>query len=108
MSINEAKVMGFHPRGWERVWRALGFKFSAFAGRPDEDDTQYMVQITTTHWDFMDRLRILVSGVTQVELCVEIESEPITFLDGAAQMLKLNVTKTRGGVAVIVPGSRSQ
>jgi hypothetical protein len=103
MSTVENGMMAARKTILTRLMIWLGFKFSAFAGNSG-NDSLYIIHVTRTHWGFMDRLRILISGVTEVELCVEIEPEPITFLDGAAQTLRLNVLKTRSDSVVIAPG----
>lgn len=85
------------------IWRALGF-WSAHANRPADADASYVVHRVVTHWDWRDRLRILFSGRTDTEIYVEIEPEPITFLDGAASAYSPKIGKVRTGVAVLPPG----
>lgn len=61
----------FKPTRMQRFWRWLGFRFGAHAPHLDdldEVDTPYCVHVVVTHWDWSDRLRILVSGKTAVQL----------------------------------------
>ena len=68
-------AMEFRPPLKMRMWRALGFKYSAYAPRPegDDDSVHYTISRVVAHWDWRDRLRILVSGMTEIEICVETE-----------------------------------
>lgn len=70
----DAGVQSFQPPLSMRIWRALGFRYSAYANRPEDDEARYTVHRTITKWDWRDRLRILVSGQTETELCIETET----------------------------------
>lgn len=72
MDTNTA--MEFRPPFSMRFWRWLGFRYSARAERPEDDEARYTIHRTFVHWDWRDRLRILLSGKTETELCVETET----------------------------------
>lgn len=57
-----------------RLWRWLGFQPNAFCGRPSHTDAHYSVHRVCAHWGWGDRIRILISGNTEVELCIETEA----------------------------------
>lgn len=85
-------AMEFRPPLKMRILRALGFRYSAYAPRPENDDAHYTVSRVVTCWDWRDRLRILVSGMTEVEICVETE--------------KLEMVKgSRSAAVVLAPGA---
>lgn len=67
-------AMEFRPALAMRIWKHLGFQYGAYCGRPEEDEARYTVHRIFTNWDWRDRLRILISGQTEVELCVETEA----------------------------------
>ncbi len=104
--MNESgEGVGFFPNSWQRAWLALGFQWGPYAGRPEDEAAFYVIHDVVTHWDWRDRLRILVSGKTSLQICMEIESPPITFLDGAATTSGPPIVgKTRVGHVVLVPG----
>ena len=65
------------PTFWEKFWPRLGFHH-AHAPRPDEDELKdngwapswFMVE-TYVHLDWVDRLRLLISGKLHVEQSVK-------------------------------------
>ena len=65
--------MEFRPSFVGRFWRALGFRYAAYVARPDDDESCYTVHRTITRCDWRDSLRILISGKTEIELCIETE-----------------------------------
>lgn len=68
----------FRPSLAMRIWMALGFRYGAYIPPPDDDEAIYTTHRVFTHWDWRDRLRILVSGQTETELRVETEKlEPL-------------------------------
>lgn len=70
-NLEQVQVQAFRPNIVYRFWRAMGFRHGAFAGRPDDDEARYTIHTILSHWDWRDRLRILISGDTATEICVE-------------------------------------
>jgi hypothetical protein len=70
----QAGAMAYRPGRVMRAYLALGFRYSAHAPRPDDDEARYTIHRTTTYWDWADRFRILISGKTELEICVETET----------------------------------
>lgn len=68
------QAVEFRPALAMRIWKRLGFRYGAYCGRPENDDALYTVHRIFTHWDWRDRLRILFSGQTETELCIETET----------------------------------
>lgn len=66
-------IMAYRPPLPMRIWLKLGFRYSAHAPRPDDDEARFTIHTVTTCWDWKDRLRILFSGMTRTEVCVETE-----------------------------------
>ena len=87
-TINGA--MEYRPPFAMRVWLALGFRYSAYLSPPDDDEAIYATHHVITHWDWRDRLRILVSGVSEAVIRVETD---------APQKLK----RTVSSAAVLAP-----
>ena len=75
-----------------RIWKFLGFRYSAHAPRPEDDEAQYCVHRVLTYWDWRDRLRILVTGSTETKLCVETK-----------QIVLVKVVRTHS--VVLAPGA---
>ena len=85
-------AMEFRPPFKMRMLLALGFRYSAYAPRPEGDDAHYTISRVVTCWDWRDRLRILFSGMTEIEVCVETE--------------KLELVKgSRSAAVVLAPGA---
>jgi len=95
MTINASNegCMEFRPPIAQRIWRFLGFRYGAYCERPEGDEAIYTIHRIFTHWDWRDRLRILISGQTETELCVETEA------------LQL-IVGVRSAPAVLAPGYR--
>ena len=66
----EAGCVEFRPGIAMRVWRKLGFSYGSYIEPPNEDEAHYTTHHTITHWDWLDRLRILISGKTETILRV--------------------------------------
>lgn len=64
-------VQSFNPPLSMRIWQRLGFRYGAHADRPESADAIWSIHKVVTRWSALDRLRILISGQTEVELCVE-------------------------------------
>jgi len=92
MSEPQNFAMEFTPTRAMRFWRWAGFHYTAYAGRPENDEARYLVHRVTTVWDWRDRLRILLTGRTQVELCVETDGD-------------VRVFKTRAHHVTLAPGA---
>ena len=69
----EAGVQAFRPSLSYRFWQALGFRHGAYVPPPEDDEAYYMRHRIVTCWDWRDRLRILLSGKTEVSIIVETE-----------------------------------
>ena len=94
--MTETNLMMEHrPPLAMRLWRRLGFRYGARCERPDDDEARYTIHRVCTYWDWRDRLRILVSGQTEIELCVETERFE-------------TIKGTRQEAAVLAPGARFQ
>lgn len=74
--MTEDRTIGYCAKEpfWSRFWGALGFGRNS--ARPPEDFKPegmaegYFIVATVTNWDWLDRLRILVSGRTHTEIAV--------------------------------------
>ena len=92
MESGQCFVQEYRPSRKMRMLLALGFRYSAYAPRPEGDDAHYTISKVITHWDWRDRLRILISGMTEIEVCVETE--------------KLEMVKgSQSGAVVLAPGA---
>lgn len=90
-TINGA--MEFRPSLAMRVGLALGFRYGAYIPPPENDNAIYTTHHIFTHWDWRDRLRILISG--QTETILRVETEKMESLKGIQQQ-----------AVVLVPGLR--
>lgn len=80
--------LAYQPGRAMRFWLALGFRYGAHAQRPENDEAKWMIHRTVTHWDWRDRLRILLAGRTEIELCVETQ-QPADIIRTAAAAVVL-------------------
>jgi hypothetical protein len=58
----QALAQAFKPT----VWHRLGFGHAHVAPWDESDDAKYMVTTVTIQFDWLDRLRLLLTGRTQV------------------------------------------
>jgi hypothetical protein len=94
MSENtQSGYQAYRPGLVMRIWLALGYRYSSYVERPEDDEAIYDVHHIITYWDWRDRLRILISGKTEASICVETETHA-------------KLKGTRSSAAVLAPDAR--
>lgn len=87
--------MAYRPTLRMRFWRALGFRFGTYVALTDDDVIETTRHITRTHWDWGDRLRILASGWTEIQIRVDNKRQQVL---GVSAAVLLPGTKDEPGM----------